>query len=210
MELSKSSRHRIPREVLPKTFYERSDVVAVARSLIGKGLCTFIGGVFTRGIIVETEAYDGLRDKACHSYGGRRTKRTEVMYARGGVCYVYLCYGMHHLFNIITNKENRADAVLIRAIHPTDGLKIMLKRRSMKEVSSHLTAGPARVSQAMGISIKYNGYNLTDKSIYLDRGKSIPARKIQAAARVGIDYAGEDALLPWRFYVKDDPFVSRK
>ena len=210
MELSILRQTTPSGDILPESFYQKDDVVAIARSLIGKGLCSFIEGKFTRGMIVETEAYDGLKDRACHSYGGKRTQRTEVMYDKGGICYIYLCYGMHHLFNIVTNKKGRADAVLIRAIHPTDGEALMLKRRSMKKIIPALTAGPARFSQAMGLSIKYNGYNLTEKPIYLDKGYSIPARKIQSAPRVGIDYAGQDAFLPWRFYLQDDPFVSIK
>ncbi|MCY4524348.1 MAG: DNA-3-methyladenine glycosylase [Halobacteriovoraceae bacterium] len=198
------------RKILPRGFYLNDDVVSVARSLIGKGLCTYIHGKFTRGIIVETEAYNGLTDKACHSYGGKRTPRTSVMYEQGGVSYVYLCYGMHHLFNIVTNKKGCADAVLIRAIHPTHGEKNMLKRRGMKKMAPGITAGPARMGQAMGINTKYNGYDLIGKNIFLDRGCDISPNKIQKSTRIGIAYAQEDALLPWRFYLRDDPYISRK
>ena len=196
------------RNRLPRQFYTEADVVFVARSLIGKGLCSFRDGKFTRGIIVETEAYHGLSDKACHAYGERRTPRTEVMYGPGGFSYVYLCYGIHHLFNIVTNITGLASAVLVRAIHPVDGLKEMLRRRSMKEMAVGVTAGPARLTQALGITTQDNACDLIEGDIFLDDGEKITSDHIQTSPRIGIDYAEESALLPWRFYLKNDPFIS--
>lgn len=193
---------------LSRRFYTRSDVLLIARSLLGKCLCSFFEGTTTKGMIVETEAYDGLRDKACHSYKGKRTKRTETMYRQGGVAYVYLCYGLHHLFNVVTNKEGRADAVLVRAIEPLDGVKTMLGRRKMEKVVPALTAGPARVSMALGITTRHNGRNLLGGEIWIEHGRVISSKEIQSSPRVGVAYAGEDAALPWRFFLKDNPWVS--
>ena len=195
---------------LPLSYYQRDDVLFLAQDLIGKKLCTRIDDSFTAGIITETEAYRGWGDKACHAHAGKRTKRTEVMYQSGGVAYVYLCYGIHNLFNIITNQQDSADAVLIRAIEPTNGIDTMLQRRNMQEVQPRLTAGPGSMSKALGISRNHYGEPLTGDLVWLEKTEQqVLPENITATTRIGIDYAGEDALLPWRYYKTDSPFVSR-
>lgn len=196
--------------ILPYSFYRRDDVVQISRDLIGKVLCTNVdGSVLTSGIITETEAYRGRDDKACHAHG-KRTKRTEVMYHDGGKAYVYLCYGIHHLFNIVTNIEGLADAVLIRAIEPLEGVDLMLERRGKEASSPELTAGPGRLSQALGITTDYYGADLSNKSMLWieDRGRTVLDTQIESTPRIGVDYAGEDAKRPWRFHLKDSKWVS--
>ncbi|NDK56114.1 DNA-3-methyladenine glycosylase [Pontibacter fetidus] len=196
---------------LTKDFYTRPDVVHVAQELLGKYLYTAIDGMLTGGMIVETEAYSGENDRACHAHLNRRTARTEIMYHEGGVAYVYLVYGIYNLFNIITNVEGKADAVLIRAIAPEIGTEEMLLRRNMPTIKPNLTAGPGVLSIALGIKRKHYGEDLTGNTIWLeDKGITIPEEEIMAVPRVGIDYAGDDALLPWRFYVKGSKWVSKK
>ena len=190
-------------------FYQREDVLLISRELLGKVLCTNFHDKLTSGIIVETEAYAGVTDKASHAYGGRRTKRTETMYAKGGSAYVYLCYGIHHLFNIVTNKENIPHAILIRAIAPQDGFKVMLERRNKKEMNHTLTAGPGSLTQALGITIKDSGTFLMDNLIWLeDQNINYTNQDILATPRVGIQYAGKDAQNPWRFQIENNPWVS--
>ena len=194
---------------LPADFYQREDVLLISRELLGKVLCTNFHGKLTSGIIVETEAYAGVTDKASHAYGGRRTKRTETMYAKGGSAYVYLCYGIHHLFNIVTNKENIPHAVLIRAIQPRDGIEIMLQRRNKKKVDHSLTAGPGSLTRALGITVKDLGTLLMDNLIWLeDQNINYTNQDILATPRVGIQYAGKDAQNPWRFQIENSPWVS--
>ena len=194
---------------LPADFYQREDILIISRELLGKVLCTNFHGKLTSGIIVETEAYAGVTDKASHAYGGRRTKRTETMYAKGGSAYVYLCYGIHHLFNIVTNKENIPHAVLIRAIQPQDGIKIMLQRRNKKKEDQSLTAGPGSLTQALGITVKDSGTLLMGNFIWLeDQNIQINNQDILATPRVGVQYAGEDAQNPWRFQVEISPWMS--
>jgi DNA-3-methyladenine glycosylase len=196
---------------LGKSFYTRPDVVQVAQDLLGKHLYTQHDGILTGGIIVETEAYSGVGDKACHAHMNRRTQRTEIMYHEGGVAYVYLVYGMYNLFNIITNVEGQADAVLVRAIEPTEGIAEMLLRRNMSSPKPNLTAGPGVLSIAMGIDRKLYGTPLTGDTIWVeDNGLEVQAEGIAIGPRIGIDYAGEDALLPWRFWLKGNKWVSRK
>ncbi len=195
---------------LPLSFYSRPDVVQISRELLGKFLLTEIDGVRTGGMIVETEAYSGENDKACHAHLGRRTARTQIMYQQGGVAYVYLIYGLHHLFNIVTNEEGKADAVLIRAIEPTEGVEEMLLRRQMQKKEKRLTAGPGVMSKALGISRKQYGEPLSGPPVWVeDRQLKISEKEIIARPRVGVAYAGEDALLPWRFSIKNNPWVSK-
>ncbi len=185
-------------------------MVFLAKDLIGKKLCTCIDGVFSAGIVTETEAYRGWGDKACHAHAGRRTPRTDIMYQRGGVAYVYLCYGIHHLFNIITNLEEKADAVLIRAIEPTHGKEIMLQRRKLQEVSPRLSSGPGNMSKALGIQHIHYGEKLDGEMIWLETmTPKVPDENITVTTRIGIDYAGDDAHLPWRFYKNNSRFVSK-
>ncbi len=153
-------------------------------------------------MIIETEAYKGAEDQACHAYKNRRTKRTEVMFSLGGVAYVYFCYGMHHLFNIVTHKKNVPHAILIRSIKPTHGIKTMLKRRKKTLVDKTLTNGPATTTQALGIHTSHSGLDLTGNQIWVeDRGVTLSKSQIIATPRIGIDYAGKDKDLPYRFLV---------
>ena len=196
---------------LPIAFYRQKNVCTVARSLIGKVLVTSFNTMLTAGRIVETEAYNGAVDKASHAWGGRRTKRTEIMYAAGGVSYVYLCYGIHHLFNVVTNKAEIPHAVLIRAIEPMAGIEHMLQRTGKIKPDTTLTRGPGNVSKAMGIYTQHTGLDLQGKELYIaDDGFSIQPEAIIATPRIGVDYAGEDALLPYRFILKGNPYISGK
>jgi DNA-3-methyladenine glycosylase len=196
--------------ILPASFYTRKDVVKIAKELLGKVLVTNLDGIITSGIVVETEAYAGVSDKASHAFGNRRTARTETMYSEGGVAYVYLCYGIHHLFNVVTNIQDIPHAVLIRAIEPLDGIEHMLERRGKDHVVPALTAGPGAMSMALGIHTSQSGKSLSGNEIWLeDRGIKFPAKDIVTTTRVGVAYAQEDALLPYRFYVKDNKFVSK-
>jgi DNA-3-methyladenine glycosylase len=196
--------------VLPDSFYQRADVTKIARELLGKVLVTRIDGRFTSGMIVETEAYAGAADKASHAFGNRRTNRTEIMYAHGGVAYVYLCYGIHHLFNVVTNVENTPHAILIRAVEPLDGVEIMLERRRKEQLLPNVTAGPGAMSEALGIRTTHTGLNLQGPAIYIeDRGIRISKKDIVAGTRVGVAYAREDAMLPYRFSIKGNKYVSK-
>jgi len=195
---------------LPKSFYTRADVAEIAKELLGKYLVTQINGGLTAGMIVETEAYCGRDDKACHANNGRRTKRTEIMFREGGKAYVYLCYGIHHLFNVVTNVDGLADAILIRGLEPVDGIKQMLERRKMKTPKMNLSAGPGALSKALGITTDLYGQDLTGQTIWIeDRGVEIETNNIISDKRVGVDYAGEDALKPWRFVIKDSRWMSK-
>ncbi len=192
--------------MLKASYYLNKDVVFLAKDLIGKTLCTRINGKLTCGIITETEAYAGVTDKASHAYGGRRTNRTETMYSKGGVSYVYLCYGIHRLFNIVTNAKDIPHAILIRAIYPTKGIEEIVKRRGAK-LSNNLCVGPGKVSQALGIDLLHNNLSLTGKEIWLQDDKiNIKENDIQVGPRIGIDYAGEDAKLPYRFFTTNYNF----
>lgn len=196
---------------IPSSFYRQSDVVDIAKKLIGKVLCSNIDGQKTSGIITETEAYCGRGDQACHASGGTRTKRTETMYQPGGIAYVYLCYGIHHLFNVVTNVKDKADAVLIRAIKPLDGKEIMQCRRGADTITPALTAGPGRLTEALGIKTGYDSTPLSGDSIWIEEHDTIlEVGKLIETPRIGVDYAGDDASLPWRFYPKNCSWVSRK
>ena len=193
-------------EKLPQSFYEREDVVQIARDLLGMLLVTNIQDKLVAGRIVETEAYCGRGDKACHA-NNKRTPRTEVMYQRGGVAYVYLCYGIHHLMNVVTNKEGLADAVLIRGLEPVHGIAHMMERR--KYTNSKLSAGPGTLTQAMGITTSMNGADLLGDHIWISSPSEMIPFDTITSTRIGVDYAGDDALLPWRFYVEGNKFVSK-
>jgi DNA-3-methyladenine glycosylase len=197
--------------ILPESFYTRKDVVKIARELLGKVLVTRFDGVTTSGIITETEAYAGVVDKASHAYGGRRTQRTDIMFWQGGVAYVYLCYGIHHLFNVVTNKADIPHAVLIRAVEPLEGIEYMLERRGKEKLTTALTAGPGALSGALGIRTAHTGKMLSgmDMITIEDRGVIIKPKDIVASKRIGVDYAKEDALLPYRFYIRDNKYVSK-
>ncbi len=192
-------------EKIDRSFYERTDVVEVAKDLLGKYLVSKLNNEITIGMIVETEAYCGRNDKACHA-NNKRTPRTEVMYGSGGHTYVYLCYGIHHLFNVVTNIEGMADAVLVRALEPIDGIEAMQNRRGNK--TDNLTKGPGVLSQAMGIRSSMTGLDLLGDKIWLSHGKKIDF-DIETDTRIGVEYAQEDALRPWRFYIKGNKYVSK-
>lgn len=188
--------------MLPISFYERDDVVAISRELLGKVLCTRINGTDTALIITETEAYAGINDRASHAFGGRRTKRTEPMFGPPGRAYVYLCYGIHHLFNVVTNVDGVPHAVLVRAGTALSGLDAMLKRRNKQKEDKTLLAGPGCVAQALGIKTAHTGLLLDSEVLRLeDQGIAVEPEIITVGPRVGVDYAREDASLPYRFRV---------
>lgn len=183
-------------------FYRHDDVVELSRRLIGKVLCTHIDGAETEIVISETEAYAGVEDRASHAYGGRRTKRTEPMYAMGGIAYVYLCYGIHHLFNVVTNVADVPHAVLIRAGVPLTGADVMAARRGRTADDAALLAGPGSLSKALGITTALTGVSLSGDRVWLeDRGIEIAEALLKVGPRVGVDYAGADAARPYRFRV---------
>jgi DNA-3-methyladenine glycosylase len=214
---------------LPVSFYQRENVLQIARELLGKLLVTNCppaspslklqrskagragNGELTSGRIVEVEAYNGVIDKASHASGGRRTARNEIMYANGGVAYVYLCYGIHHLFNVVTNSSGTPHAILIRALEPVKGIDTMLRRVGKKNLDNSLTKGPGNLSKALGILTKHSGCSLRSKELFIaDDGFVLNKRDIASSPRIGVDYAGKDALLPYRFFVKGNPYVSGK
>lgn len=195
---------------LPLSFYQQSDVLALSQHLLGKFLFSHIDNQLTGGMIVETEAYRGPEDRASHAYLNRRTKRTEVMYKEGGHGYVYMCYGIHFLFNVITNVQDIPHAILIRALEPSEGIETMLQRRQKTHLDYTLTAGPGSVTQALGITLTHNGIDLTGSTLWIeDCGMILKEEDIVASPRVGVAYAREDALLPWRFRIKNNPWTSR-
>jgi len=195
---------------LPHSFYTGTDVVTISKKLLGKYLFTCIDGLLSGGYIVETEAYNGATDKASHAYGNRLTPRTKTMFGPGGTAYVYLCYGIHEMFNVVTSADGRPHAVLIRAIQPTDGVEIMQHRRKMAVVKPNITSGPGSVAQALGISRNINAISLQSDTLWIeDRGLVFQDEEIAAVPRVGVAYAGQDALLPYRFYVKGNVYVSK-
>lgn len=195
---------------LSAEYYQNNDVIFLAKDLLGKVLYTKINEEVTAGIIVETEAYFGIKDKASHAYGGRRTNRTETMFAIGGLAYVYLCYGMHNLFNVITSIENDPQAILIRAIEPIIGIEIIEQRRNMPVSKNAISSGPGSAAKALGIDRSYNAKNLNGDEIWLEDHAIIYNEKdVAAVPRVGIAYAQEHALLPLRFFVKGNRYVSK-
>jgi DNA-3-methyladenine glycosylase len=195
--------------ILPLEFYRMPDTLSIARELLGKYLVTEIDGELTSGKIVETEAYLGTTDRACHASNGRRTTRTETMYLPGGHAYVYLIYGIYDLFNVVTHQEDEPHAVLIRAIEPADGLEIMMSRRGLKKQTTRLTAGPGVLTKALGITRDHSGHLMNASPIWIeDRNYLVESESIVHSARVGVDYAGEDAHLPYRFRIAENPWTS--
>ena len=192
---------------LPPSFFRRENVLEIAETLLGKALFTCLdGNTLTGGIITETEAYMGAQDKASHAYNNRRTQRTETLFQEGGVAYVYMCYGIHHLLNVVTNVKDTPHAVLIRALFPTHGLCIISKRRGKKETDKTLTSGPGALCQALGVTKMHNGYSLSHSPLWIDETPfTISPAMIKKGPRIGIDYAQEHALLPWRFYLPELP-----
>lgn len=198
------------RQILPLDYYQHDNVLHLAQNLLGKCLITRIEGKITAGMIVETEAYNGALDRASHAYNGLRTARTETMYAQGGVAYIYLCYGIHHLFNIVTAPLNNPQAILIRAIEPIEGIPVMLQRRKMAQSHYRLCSGPGTLSQALGITKQFDGCLLTQAPIWVEnRGVTVSKKDILASPRVGIDYAKEHKDLPWRFRLKNNLWTGK-
>ncbi|RYG42209.1 MAG: DNA-3-methyladenine glycosylase [Chitinophagaceae bacterium] len=201
----------MPLKKLPLSFYRRDNVLQIARELMGKILVTNWNGITTSGRIVECEAYAGVMDKASHAYAGRRTNRNEIMYGEGGYSYVYLCYGIHHLFNVVTYTKDIPHAILLRSLEPIKGIPEMLRRTGKEKADHTLTRGPGNMSKALGIQTSHTGMLLNGKQLFLaDDGFTYPSKDVLASPRIGVDYAGKDALLPYRFYVKGNAFVSGK
>ena len=196
---------------LSRSFYTRTDVVTIARELLGKIVVTHLDGIVTSGRIVETEAYVAFNDKASHAFNGRRTARNEHMYAPAATSYIYICYGIHQMLNIVTNEKDIPDAVLIRALEPMEGIDQMLKRTGKKTLDNTLTKGPGNVGKALGLSKHHSGLSLMDDSIALyEDSLDLQEDRIGSSNRIGVNYAGDDALLPYRFYIKGYPFVSSR
>ena len=197
---------------LPRSFYER-DTLTVAKELLGKYLTHNSPKGRTVGRIVEVEAYIGPKDKAAHSYNGRRTERTEAMFGPGGHAYIYQVYGLYFCFNVVTQKAGMPEAVLIRALEPVEGLKLMAMRRGPFELNDKnimkLTNGPSRLCQAMGIDRSLYGEDLCRNRLFIAEGDSKQKFDIVATPRVNIDYAGEAKNYLWRFFIKDNKFVSK-
>jgi DNA-3-methyladenine glycosylase len=194
---------------LPVQFYKRADVGLIAKQLIGKIIVTNFDGLHTSGRIVETEAYIGLTDRASHSFGGKRTTRNEHMYSEAGSAYVYICYGMHHLFNVVCNDKNIPDAVLIRAVEPLTGINIMLKRTGKLKLDNTLTKGPGNAAKALGISKNHSGADLLKDEIYIGDDEFVITENVLGISRrIGIENSGNAALKPYRFYIKGNRFVS--
>jgi DNA-3-methyladenine glycosylase len=213
---------------LPKSFYQRS-AVEVARDLVGKLLVHKSAEGITAGMIVETEAYVGSMDKACHAYKGK-TDRNAVMFRAGGLAYVYFIYGMYNCFNVVSGPKNVADAVLIRALEPVQGLALMSQRRYQKNIwadlspralkkhlqnekltakEKNLTNGPGKLCQALDITKTQYGANLTRGELLIKDYKVVEPTSIGVSKRINIDYAEEARDFPWRFYLLDNPWVSR-
>lgn len=196
---------------LPSSYYLNPDVEFLAKDLLGKILFTRTDDGITAGIIVETEAYFGTSDKASHTYGGRRTARTETIYSEGGTAYVYLCYGIHYLFNVVTSTKDDPKCVLIRSIEPFEGLEIMEMRRKMPADHQAISSGPGSVAKSLGINSSFNKDILTGDRIWIeDRGVSYNPSRICISSRIGIAYAQEHASLPLRFFVNDSKYVKAK
>jgi len=201
---------------LTREFYAR-ETLQVAKELLGKILVHEVNGVKLRGKIVETEAYIGSIDKACHAYGGKHTPRLTTLYGRPGIAYVYFIYGMYHCFNVITKEEGFPEGVLIRAIEPIDGLDVMSKLRFKKEYNEitkaqikNLTSGPSKLCIAMNINKENNKQDLCTSELYIEDPVEKEKVEIIEAKRIGIDYAEEAKDFLWRFYIKNNIWVSVK
>lgn len=200
------------KELLPIEFYLKSDVVSLARDLIGKLIVSEIEGAMTSGIIVETEAYKAPEDKASHAYNNKLTSRTMTMFEEGGISYIYLVYGFHHLFNVVTGSEGTAHAILVRAIQPVENIELMMSRRSSDSLSYNLTNGPGKWTEAMGINRGLNGVKLymPDSPIKIYRTENIYTEKeIISSPRVGIPYAEDYIDKPWRFRLKGNAWIGK-
>ncbi len=193
---------------IPTETYLKDPFDVAQKHLLGAYLCSDIGGVFTAGKITELEVYIGAYDKACHAYLNKKTIRNQVMFASGGRAYVFFVYGMYHQFNVVVSPQGEANAILIRSLEPVAGLNIMQQRRKTTNIKN-LTTGPGKLCQALGINTQeHNGLLLHQSPIWIAKGEEI--RDIVATTRVGIDYAEEYKDKPWRFYLKNSQFISKK
>ncbi|MBS4066045.1 MAG: DNA-3-methyladenine glycosylase [Chitinophagaceae bacterium] len=193
---------------LNKDFYLQNDVASIARALLGKVIVTNFNRQYTAARIVETEAYAGIVDKASHAWNGRRTQRTEIMFGEGGTAYVYLCYGIHHMFNIVTNKSNVPDAVLIRGVQPLEGIDVMLQRFNRSKQDTAIGRGPGNVGKALGIFTMHSGWSLSGDELFIaDDGTTY--HELMVSKRIGVDYAGTHAQWLYRFFIKDHPQVTK-
>lgn len=195
---------------LPREFYTRSNVLTVARDLLGKLLVVpSPDGQRVSGMIVEVEAYRGPEDRASHAYGGRRTKRTETMYQQGGIAYVYFVYGMYYQFNVVSNVADVPHAILVRALEPVEGIELMRERRHLHP-DHNLTNGPGKLCLAMGIDRELDKADLLGDRVWLEQFRNVRPSQIARGPRVGIDYAEEWIEKPWRFWIRNSSYVSRK
>jgi DNA-3-methyladenine glycosylase len=195
---------------LPRAFYTRPNVLTIARDLLGKLLVVpDEDGRRVSGMIVEVEAYRGPEDRASHAFGGRRTKRTETMYREGGNAYVYFVYGMYYQFNVVCNVPDIPHAILVRALEPVEGIELMRERRH-RQPDHNLTNGPGKLCIALNIDRALNGADLLGDRVWIEDYQSVPARRIAKGPRIGIDYAQEWIDKPWRFWIRDNSYVSRK
>jgi DNA-3-methyladenine glycosylase len=194
---------------LDRGFYLQG-AVPLAKALLGKTLVHVTGGAVVGGLIVETEAYAGREDAACHAYKRQKPSgkhRTDVMFGPGGHAYVYLIYGMYHCFNVVANAENEPEAVLIRALEPVEGISVMKERRKIQDVKK-LCNGPGKLSVALNITREQNGVDLCGDSLFIIEAESVPANRVLATPRINVDYAADAALLPYRFVIQDSEFLS--
>ncbi len=210
MNTIESVRH--PR--LPRSFYRRG-AVSLARHLLGQKLVHIVEGVRLAGIIVEVEAYLGVRDKAAHTYRGRHTPRNHAMWCDGGHAYVYFTYGMHHCMNVVASVEGEPVAVLVRALEPVEGLELMYRNRGLAPTAppTSLCSGPGKLCQAMGITRAMTGRDMVvDETLFIERRRArpLPASRIVVTKRIGVAYAEEWADKPLRFYIRDNPHVSKR
>ena len=199
---------KVEQAKLPDEFYLREDVLLIARQLLGKKLCTYVDGLFSSGIIVETEAYSGPEDLGSHAYNNKRTARNEVMYARGGVVYMYICYGIHDMLNIVTGADGTSHAILIRALQPVDGISIMQERRGLL-APQKLCKGPGALAKAMGLKKLHNGISLRSNEIWIEDNEELSPEEVVETARVGLNIEGVYKSIPWRFYIKGNAYISR-
>jgi len=197
--------------MIPKSYYQNPDILFLAKDLLGKILCTDFDGNFCQARIVETEAYKAPKDKGSHAFENLRTKRTEIMFHEGGSAYVYLCYGIHSMVNVVSGPKDSAHAILIRAVEPLAGIEVMRDRVKTKKKDVLLGSGPGNVCKAMGIHTSNNGEPLFTKgNIWITEATDKKRwSNIVASPRVGIAYAKEWALKDWRFYIKDHPSISK-
>jgi DNA-3-methyladenine glycosylase len=189
-------------KAIPKEFFLSEDVVGMAKALLGKILLVKSASECRAGIIAETEAYEGITDRASHAFNNKMTHRTSVMYREGGCCYVYLCYGLHHLFNVVTGPAGQPHAILIRGVKPLY-VQELLTGKTRVDFDDKIANGPGKMSKWMGISMELNGTVLNAHQVWLINPEKEQDVEIIQTQRVGVEYAGEDALLPYRFYRND-------